>query len=249
MNKKIIVLIPAYNTEKDVYEVFDSLKKLNLFYDEIIFCDDGSKDNTLKNVLSIRKNWKLNKNIIIIKHKKNQGYGAAQKTLFKYFLKQNGDIGVLIHSDNQYPPDRIKDLITPIVNEKADIVLASRFYGNMNYHEQMPLHKIIGNRVLTKIENIVLNSHLSEFHTGLRAYSGSFLKRIKYKDFSNKFEFDSEILFDAIQKKFKIVEIPVFAKYEENFSNLNSIVYGLKILIITIKHVLKSIFKKNKQRA
>jgi glycosyltransferase involved in cell wall biosynthesis len=242
-SKKVIVLIPAYNTEKEILEVFKELKSLNKYYDEIILCDDGSKDDTIKNVLFIKKSWDTNEKIIILRHKRNMGYGAAQKTLFKYFLKRNGDIAVLIHSDNQYPPKRIKSLITPILSGKANIVLASRFFEHRNYHEEMPIHKIIGNRFLTLIENIVLKTKLTEFHTGLRAYSRDFIEQIDFYKYSNSFVFDSEVLFEAISKKYKLTEVGVFAKYEDTFSNVKSIQYGLRILFLIIKHLYKKIFK------
>ncbi|MHA1282157.1 MAG: glycosyltransferase family 2 protein [Promethearchaeota archaeon] len=244
LNKKIIVLIPAYNTEKEIFEVFESLKKVKNYFHEIIIIDDGSVDNTLKNILEIKKKWKYKQKILIYRHRYNLGYGAAQKNLFKQFLMRNGDIAVLIHADNQYPPQRIKSLITPIIKGRADIVLGSRFYENRNYHEQMPIYKIIGNKFLTFLENLVLNSNLSEFHTGLRAYSRDFLKNINFNNFSNDFIFDSEILFEAIEKKVKIEEIAVFASYGDTISHVNSISYGFRIIGLIIKYLLKKIFKK-----
>ncbi|MHA1250779.1 MAG: glycosyltransferase family 2 protein [Candidatus Helarchaeota archaeon] len=241
---KIIVLIPAYNTEKKIFKVFESLEKVRNYFHEIIIIDDGSQDATLKNILKIKKNWKYKQKIFIYRHKQNVGYGGTQKNLFKHFLERDGDIAVLIHSDNQYPPERIKSLIKPIVNGTADIVLASRFYKNLNYHQQMPSYKIIGNRFLTFLENLVLRSNLTEFHTGLRAYSRNFIEKIDFYKFSNDFDFDSEILFEAINKKFRIEEIAVFAYYEDSFSNVNSIIYGYKIFILILKHLFKKIFLK-----
>ena len=242
-HKKVIVLIPAYNTEKEILEVFKELNNLNEFYDEIIFCDDGSKDNTISNVMAIRRAWKNTEKIIILRHKTNAGYGAAQKTLFKYFLRRNGDIAVLIHSDNQYPPKRIKAIINPILSGKASIVLASRFFKNRNYHEEMPTHKIIGNKFLTLIENLVLKTNLTEFHTGLRAYSRDFIENIHFKGYSNSFVFDSEILFDAILLKYNITEVGVYAKYEDTFSNVKSIQYGLRVLYLILQYLFKRIFR------
>jgi len=243
---KVIVLIPAYNTEREICEIFKSLRRLNKYYDEIILCDDGSIDNTLNNALKIRELWELKEKLLIFRHKQNAGYGAAQKTLFKHFLKEEGDIGVLIHSDNQYPPNRIKDLTKPLLTKEADIVLASRFYKNRNYHQEMPLYKVIGNRFLTLIENLIMGTRLSEFHTGLRAYSRDFIEKINFNDYSNKFIFDSEILFDAINKKAIISEVAVFARYEETFSNLKSLTYGIRILIVILKELFRKIFLKKK---
>ena len=133
-NHKVIVLVPAYNTEEDVLRVFKRLEGLDQYYDEVMVCDDGSNDNTYKNVVEIKKNWKLNKPIFIYQHKNNRGYGAAHKTLFDHFIERNGDIAVMIHSDDQYPAERMPGLIEPIAKGRADIVLASRFYNKKRYN-------------------------------------------------------------------------------------------------------------------
>ncbi|MGV9205931.1 MAG: glycosyltransferase family 2 protein, partial [Promethearchaeia archaeon] len=184
-HKKVIVIIPAYNTEKEIYHVFKNLKQVSRYFSEIIVLDDNSSDNTLKSLRDIRKKWKNEKKIFILKHKKNLGYGATQKHLFEVFLRRKGDIAVLIHADNQYPPNNIKNLVKPILNGKADIVVASRFYGNMRYYSEMPVYKILGNKVLTLIENIAINTHLSEFHTGLRSYSKKAIEKLNFEQFSN----------------------------------------------------------------
>ena len=245
---KTIVLIPAYNSQNEIFDVFKCLEKVQKYYDEIIIIDDCSVDNTLKSILIIKKNWKLKKNIRVYHHRKNVGYGGVQKNLFKHFLERSGDIGILIHSDNQYPTEKIKDLIFPIIKGKADIVLASRFYNKENYHKEMPVYKIIGNKVLTLLENFVLRSNLTEFHTGLRAYSKDFIEKISFSEYSNEFIFDSEILFDAIDKKFRIVEIPCYAKYEDTHSNVNSIRYGIKISILILKYLFRKVRNYRKKR-
>jgi glycosyltransferase involved in cell wall biosynthesis len=246
---KTIVLIPAYNSENEIYEVFKSLEKVHNYYDEIIIIDDCSADDTLKSILSIKKNWNLKEDIRVYRHKRNVGYGGVQKQLFKHFLNRNGDIGILIHSDNQYPSDKMKSLITPIRTGKADIVLASRFYNNQNYHKEMPIYKIIGNKFLTLLENIVLKSDLSEFHTGLRAYSRSFIEKINFNKYSNRFIFDSEILFEALERKFKIIEIPCYAKYEDTHSNVSSIKYGIRILLLILRYLMNKISKFRKRNS
>ena len=145
----------------------------------------------------------------------------------------------MIHSDDQYPAERIQSLIEPIIKGRADIVLASRFYNKKRYYAQMPIHKIIGNKILTLIENFILKSKISEFHTGLRAYSGGFLQRINFNSFSDDFDFDSEILFEAIHKKIRIEETYVYAKYQNTYSHVNSIRYGIQILLVILKYILK----------
>jgi len=243
---KIIVVIPAYNVGKKIINVFESLKKLGDYYDEIIIINDNSIDNTKKYLKTIQMDWNLKKPLHIYHHKKNLGYGGVQKNLYNLFKKLNGDIAVLIHGDNQYSPELLKIISKPILSGNYDIVLGSRFYKNRKYYEEMPWFKIIGNKFLTLIENLILRSNLTEFHTGLRAYSKNFLNQINYESFRNEFIFDSEILFKAITHNFRIKEIPIYAKYEENESNLNPLVYGLRILLLCVSYLYKLIFKRRR---
>lgn len=247
---KIVILIPAYNTEKEINDVFRELKENKRYFDEIIILDDGSTDSTFHKILSIKKLWKYQEKITILKHKNNLGYGAAQKRLFESFLKHEGDIGILIHADNQYPPKYIKHIVRSIISNKNDIVLGSRFFDNLRYYYQMPVYKIIGNKLLTKLENKILGSNLTEFHTGLRGYSRKAINTINFNEFSDFFIFDSEILFQAHEKGLQIGEIPVYAKYGEIISHLSSVKYGIRIILLCFRYLLRKIvnFKKNRSR-
>lgn len=236
MNKRISLLIPAFNSEKKISNIFKKLRFNSDSYDEIIIVNDGSTDNTKTKLIEKLKD--INKKTQLISHKRNYGYGGAQKTLFKYFLKRTGDIAVLIHADGQYPIEKIGEIVKPIQKNTADIVLGSRFRGKAK-KGNMPVIKFIGNRILTFIENLVLGSKLSEFHTGFRAYSRKVLESIDFDKYSNYYDFDSQILFDCFSKGFQIKEIPIKSRYGDEISYLNPVKYGVKILAIIINHLIK----------
>jgi glycosyltransferase involved in cell wall biosynthesis len=230
--KKIIVVFPAYNAEKTLEKTVKEIPKR--YIDEMILIDDCSKDNTSK----ISKKLGL----ITIKHEKNKGYGANQKTCYKEALKRGADVIVMIHPDYQYDPKIIEKIIIPIADDKTDIVFASRFlYPKNPLKGGMQLYKYLGNRFLTFLENLVLSTNLSEFHTGYRAWSRQVLTTIPYNLNSNYFIFDTQIIIQVIIKKFKILEVPVETRYFKEASSINlkaAIIYGASIFIELFKYIL-----------
>src|SRR3989344_540823 len=162
-NHKTIVVMPAYNAAATLEKTYHEIPKE--YVDDIIIVDDASHDNTVE----IAK--KLNLDILV--HPHNRGYGGNQKTCYDYALKKGADIVVMVHPDYQYDPAIITNLIAPIKEGAADIMLGSRMVFKKNaLRGGMPLYKFIANIILTKMENLVFRLHLSEYHTGLRAYSG-----------------------------------------------------------------------------
>jgi len=174
-------------------------------------------------------------NLKVIQHDRNLGYGGNQKTCYRAALESGADIVVMVHPDYQYDPTLIPQMIAPIQNGEADCVLGSRMLQKGGARAGgMPIYKQIGNRVLTKIENIVLRQNLSEYHTGYRAYSRRLLLSIPFMQNSNNFVFDTEIIIQLLVAGFRIKEIPVPTRYFAQASSvdlLRSIQYGLAILM------------------
>jgi len=224
---KTIIVIPAYNAEKTIESVFKRIPKNS--YDEIIVVNDGSKDKTSE----IVKKY----NVKLVEHKKNRGYGGAQKTGFKEALKDGADIIALVHADGQYAPEELPKIKKPIENGNADVVLGSRVLHGKMLAGGMPLIRYIGNRFLTFLENLVLNMDISEYHTGYRVYSRKALESVRFDLNSDKYEFDSEILIQCKLKNLRIKEVPTPTRYGEETSYLNPLTYGFRILKILINYV------------
>lgn len=231
--KKVIVVMPAYNAAKTLARTYKDIPKG--LAREVILVDDGSSDSTIK------KAKKLGLTVYI--HENNQGYGANQKTCYKEALKRNPDVVVMIHPDYQYDSTLLFDLIKPILNERQDIMLGSRIRTRKEaLSGGMPLYKYISNRFLTLVENIVLGTNLSEFHTGFRAYDKKVLKSLRFEKFSNDFVFDQQMLICALYLNFKIGEIPVPVRYFPEASSINfyrSIIYGCSTIWVLIEYVFK----------
>ncbi len=224
---KTVIVIPAFNAEKTIESVFERMPKNS--YDKIIVVNDGSKDRTSE----IVKKHKIK----LVEHKKNKGYGGAQKTGFKEALKDGADIIALIHADGQYAPEDLPKVKKPIENGNADIVLGSRALHGKMLEGGMPLTRFIGNRFLTFIENLVLRTNISEFHTGYRVYSRKALESIRFDLNSDKYEFDSEILIQCKLKNLKIKEIASPTRYAEEISYLNPWTYGLRIFKVLVNYM------------
>jgi len=237
--KKIAVVMPAYNAVSKIAGVISRTPKI---FDWYIVVDDASTDGTLK-VLE------KTKGIVLLRHKKNSGYGGAQKTLFKSALEHKADYAVLLHDDGQYDPKEMILLLDAGIKKGADIVLGSRVMGGKMREGGVPLYKYYGNRFLTALENLAFGTKITEFHTGYRAYSMKALKRMDFEKLTNKYYFDSEIILEAINKGLKIVETPISVNYGENITAANPFTYGLEIIYLILKyhyHNMRNLFGSKK---
>ena len=229
-NKKVIVVLPAYNAaltlEKTYREIpFDLV-------DEVILCDDASKDNTSQLAKSIGIQH-------VITHEKNKGYGGNQKSLYNKALELGGDIVIMLHPDYQYTPKLIPAMVNIIGDELYPVVLGSRILGKGALKGGMPIYKFIANRFLTLTQNLLVNYKLSEYHTGYRAFSRTVLESINFNENSDDFVFDNEMLSQIIYGGFEIAEVTCPTKYFEEASSINfrrSAKYGLGVLRVSMTH-------------
>jgi histidinol-phosphate phosphatase family protein len=228
--KRVIVVMPAYNASNTLARTYNDIPKECV--DEVILVDDASQDNTVEVARGL--------NLKVLEHTKNKGYGGNQKTCYTEAIREGADIVVLLHPDYQYDPRIVPDLVRPILDEREDIVFASRMLERPE-NRIMPLYKFISNKALTFIENLVLGTDYSEFHTGYRAFSRKALESVPFTLNSNNFVFDNEIIVQLHNKRFKIHEIAVETRYGEDYSSVNllrSIIYGVSILCVLIKYTI-----------
>ena len=229
---KVIVVMPAHNAARTLEATLSGIP--DGWVDEIILVDDKSSDDTvdLARRLPISLVW----------HPHNVGYGGNQKTCYLQALQRDADVVVMLHPDGQYEPSIIPKLIEPILRDRADLVLGSRFLTPGGPRAGgMPWWKIVANRFLTTVENRVMGTQLSEMHTGYRAFSRRLLLEIPWLRNSLDFVFDTELLMQASHFGLRFLEVPVQTKYFEEASSASlkqSIVYGLKTLWTALRLVL-----------
>lgn len=230
MGGEIFVVMPAYNAGSTIEGVFSRIpEKVDQIINRYIVVNDGSTDNTSEALNRLR--LKVS-NLVVLEHKSNRGYGAAEKTLLNYAVKEDADIAILLHSDGQYSPEKIPDLLKPIEDGKASIVQGSRMLNGGALKGGMPLYKFIGNKFLTTIENYVFKMRMAEYHSGFMLYSKKCLNEIPFNKLSNSFDFDLEMILMAKVKGLDIVEVPIPTIYADEKSHLNPIKYGLDVLSI-----------------
>ena len=227
--KKITIVLPAYNAERTLEKIYTQISKKNFY--EIILVDDGSKDNTssLSKKLGIKT----------IVHKKNKGYGANQKTLYKEALKKKADFIIMLHPDGQYNPKDLPLFINALNESRGDIILGSRFLSTEG--DQTPFYKALSIRIITICFNVVLHTHLSEANTGYRAYTRQVLEKIPFHRNGDGYIFDPQFLIQAVHFGFKIYNVPVSKKYNPEGISPNfikSLHHGLENMSLLIQYLL-----------
>ncbi len=231
-SKKVVVVLPAYNAALTLKRTYDEIP-FDLV-DEVILCDDASRDNTveLAHQIGIRH---------VLVHEQNKGYGGNQKTLYNKALELGGDIVIMLHPDYQYTPKLIPSMVNIIGEDLYPVVLGSRILGRGALAGGMPLYKYISNRFLTFTQNLLVSYKLSEYHTGYRAFSREVLETINFNANSDDFVFDNEMLSQIIYAGFHIAEVTCPTKYFEEASSINfkrSMKYGLGVLRVSLIHRL-----------
>jgi glycosyltransferase involved in cell wall biosynthesis len=232
-NKKVVVVLPAYNAEKTLEATYAEIP-LDIV-DDVILVDDASSDKTVEIArrIGIRH---------VVKHDKNRGYGGNQKTCYRKALELGADIVVMLHPDYQYTPRLISAMANIIAFDVYPVVLGSRILGKGALTGGMPLYKYFANRILTLVQNLLMRQKLSEYHTGYRAFSREVLAKINYMVNSNDFVFDNQMLSQIFFAGFQIGEITCPTKYFEEASSINfqrSLRYGLGVLKVSAGYALQ----------
>lgn len=236
---KALVMIISYNAEKHIGKVLSRLPA-SLFSNadyttDVVVIDDCSKDDTIGAARLWLSEHPLPTQVHLLRNPVNQGYGGNQKVGYTYAIQHGYDAVVMVHGDGQYPPEKIPDMLAPIFAGDADAVFGSRMVHKKDaLAGGMPYYKFVGNFVLTTIQNWMLGSALSEFHTGFRAYSTAALKRIPFQHNSNVFHFDTDIIIQFVDTKLRIREIPIPTHYGDEVCHVNGMRYAWDVMVSTL---------------
>jgi len=231
-DSKIIVVLPAYNAARTLERTYADLPKEKIH--RIILVDDVSRDQTVEIARSL--------GLSVVIHVQNRGYGGNQKTCYLEALKEGADVVVMLHPDHQYDSKLVPELVRPILEGQADMMMGSRILNGQALKGGMPIWKFIANRALTILENIIYRTHLTDCHSGFRAYSRKLLTTIPFLLNSDDFVFDSQMIAQAVHFGFQIREIAVPARYFPEASSVNfrvSTKYGIKTLGVMFRFLLQ----------
>ena len=227
-NRKICVVMPAYNAEKTLERTWRDLPLE--WVDDVIVVDDASRDRTVEVARGL--------GLHVLVHPENRGYGGNQKTCYREALSRGADIVVMVHPDHQYDPTTVPELVTPLLNGECDAVFGSRMLGGRPLEGGMPKWKYLANIFLTAVANATFYTFLSEYHSGLRAYSRRYLESVDLESNSDNFVFDTEIIAQGVWKNLQIREIPIQTRYFPEASQIGfrrSVHYGFSVLWVLLK--------------
>jgi glycosyltransferase involved in cell wall biosynthesis len=233
--KKITVVLPAYNAAKTLEMTYREIPFD--IVDEVVLVDDKSNDETT----SVARKLGI-KHIIV--HEENRGYGGNQKSCYNKALELNSEIVIMLHPDYQYTPRLIHSMAYLIANGVYEVVLGSRILGKGALKGGMPLYKYIANRILTLVQNILMNKKLSEYHTGYRAFSRKVLMDIDYNVNSDDFIFDNQMLAQIFYAGYEIAEITCPTKYFVEASSINfrrSSIYGFGVIKTSLAYFFQKL--------
>jgi SAM-dependent methyltransferase len=219
----VTLVLPAYEAQRTIPAVADEIGVREA--DRALLVDDASRDDTTRVALE--------HGLDVVRHPHNRGYGAGQKTGYALALLEGADIIVMVHADDQYDPALVPEMVQPILEGRADMVIGSRLLRDRAIAGGMPRWKWLGNRMLTGIENRVFGVRLSEYHTGYRAFSAELLRSIPFLRNSDDFVFDQQIFAQVLARGARIVEVPIPTRYFGEASTvdfLTSVRYGVQTL-------------------
>jgi glycosyltransferase involved in cell wall biosynthesis len=236
---KLLVFVIAYFAESTLRSVLERVPRsvFEAYECEVLVVDDASQDRTF----DIGRDYQRNHpeiRMTVLRNEYNQGYGGNQKIGYAYAIAHRFDFVAMVHGDGQYAPEELPNLLAPLRSGAADAVFGSRMMDRFGALKGgMPLYKYVGNKVLTTLQNAMLGTRLSEFHSGYRIYSVKMLERIPYRLNSNDFHFDTEVIIQLFNANARIVELPIPTYYGDEICRVNGMKYAKDVLLATMQNV------------
>ena len=241
MAKKIGILVVAYNAESTLHSVLHRIPvPIWDKIEEVFVFDDHSQDKTTEVGKALEDHENFAGKLKVFRNEANLMYGGNQRRGYRYAMERGLDIVVLLHGDGQYAPEVMQDLLTPLETGEADMVMGSRMMvKGAALRGNMPMYKYVGNKVLTFMENRLIGTRLSEFHSGYRAYSVHALRNIPLDDMTHNWHFDTQIILQFLKRGYKIKEVPIPTYYGDEICRVNGIPYAINCVRETAKYALK----------
>ena len=230
MIENVCILMPAYEAGATIEKVFarippEARQRIRRY----VVVNDGSRDDTAAALERLQKEFP---GLVVLNHASNRGYGEAEKTLLRYALAERAGVGIVLHSDGQYSPEKIPELLVPFDRDTADLVQGSRMLGGGALAGGMPFYKYVANKTLTALEHRAFGMKLAEYHSGYMLYSRKAMESIPFEKLSSSFDFDLEMIVLAKVRGLRIAEIAIPTIYAGEKSHLNPVKYGLDVLSV-----------------
>ena len=240
MTPRIGILVVAYNAESTLRSVIARIPpQIMDKVEEIFVFDDASQDST-HDVGQEMQRERHDGKLSIYRNEVNQMYGGNQRRGYQYAIEKGLDIVVLLHGDGQYAPEVMQRLLTPLEQGRADMVMGSRMLEKgAALRGNMPMYKYVGNKVLTFLENKLIGSRFTEFHSGYRAYSVEALRTIPLESMTSNWHFDTQIILEFLRRGRRIVEVPIPTYYGDEICRVNGIPYAFNCVREAMKYAVR----------
>jgi len=197
----VVAAIPAYDEEKTIARVVLQAQR---FVDRVVVCDDGSRDMTAEIAERLGAD--------VVRHERNMGYGAAVQSLFRRARELDADVMVTLDGDGQHDPGEIPVLVEPVLEGKADVVIGSRFLGDMERRNSVPRYRRLGIKLITRLTGAASNFGVSDAQSGFRVYGRKALESLSL--FENGMGVSVEVLMEAKKQGLTVVEVPTKCNYQ-----------------------------------
>jgi len=232
----VYLVIPAYKAADTLPDVLRRIPDgTHRMVERILVVEDGGEDVSPSTTTELRDRYPK---IEVLWHEANKGYGAAQKTGFRRALDLGARVAALLHADGQYAPEKLPELLDPLLRDECDVVLGSRMKVRGDaLRGGMPGYKYLANILLTALENAVYGLNLSEYHSGYMLYHRRALEAIPFETLSDRFHFDGEMLLCAGTRRLRIADLPISTHYGEEESHLRPIRYGFEVLGVVLRYL------------
>jgi len=230
MVRGVYLIVPAYNAGQTIEAVFARIPaaaKARII--RYVVVNDGSRDDTEEALTRLGTTLP---NLVILRHPVNRGYGAAEKTLLDYAVREGAEVVVLLHADGQYSPEKIPEMLEPFDRGQAEIVQGSRMLESGALRGGMPLYKFVANKALTALANLAFGMRMAEYYSGYMAYGRAALEAIPYHKLADSFHFDLQMLVMARVKGLRIRQVAIPTIYADEVSHLKPVRYGLEVLAV-----------------
>ena len=233
---RVGVLVVAFNAASTLERTLSRLpEQFAASVDHVMVCDDASVDDTYE--IGLRFSDTASFPVTVVKHERNLGYGGNQKAGYRWAIEHGLDVVVLLHGDGQYAPECIEDLVAPLLSGEADAVFGSRMLEKGGARSGgMPTYKYVGNRILTTFQNALTGQHLSEWHSGYRAYRVDALADLDLSSYADGFDFDTEIILGMIRARKRIAEVPIPTYYGDEICYVNGVAYARDVTADVLRH-------------
>jgi len=246
MSQRIGIFVIAYNAETTLAQVLARIPaEIVANVEEIFVIDDCSPDRTYDIGRGYADDPAAAK-LTIYRNPINLMYGGNQKRGYEYAIERGLDIVVLLHGDGQYAPEVMQRLLEPLEAGQAEMVMGSRMLeSGAALKGHMPLYKYLGNKILTSIQNHLLGTRFSEFHSGYRAYTTQALRTVNLHSLTNSWHFDTQIILEFLRRHYRIVEVPIPTYYGDEICHVNGIPYAYQCIKATLQFVLRNRWKQH----